>query len=239
MNKNTIRFVIYTLFAIICITFLIIRLCCINRANIIYEFGTYSFAATSVYYIIMFLLDFLQQFCGKTFDKASSFFNKQLFKFIWVMEMTTLLGFWGGVALDWTKKTTGTMNILVMIGFHGVVQILLLIDTFMFTHSLKTSYLCDVTVLSVIYVTFATLVLFKRYLFGNSQELYQIFPFMNKPFDVILTIGVIYYMLLLNMYFLHQFVLMKKMKVSFGSTTVTEKNNTTKKVKNDKKESLL
>ena len=62
---------------------------------------------------------------------------------------------------------------------------------------------------------------------------------MNKSFDVILTIGVIYYMLLLNMYFLHQFVLMKKMKVSFGSTTVTEKNNTTKKVKNDKKESLL
>ena len=60
---------------------------------------------------------------------------------------------------------------------------------------------------------------------------------MNKSFDVILTIGVIYYMLLLNMYFLHQFVLMKKMKVSFGSTTVTEKNNTTKKVKNDKKES--
>ena len=170
MNKNTIRFVIYTLFAIICITFLIIRLCCINRANIIYEFGTYSFAATSVYYSIMFLLDFLQQFCGKTFDKASSFFNKQLFKFIWVMEMTTLLGFWGGVALDWTRKTTGTMNILVMIGFHGVVQILLLIDTFMFTHSLKTSYLCDVTVLSVIYVTFATLVLFKRYLFGNSQN---------------------------------------------------------------------
>lgn len=151
--------------------------------------------------------------------------------------MTTLLGFLGGVALDWTTKTTGAMNILVMIGFHGVVQLLLIIDTFMFTHSLKNSYLCDVLVLSIIYGAFAILVLLKKYLFGKPEELYLIYLFMKKSFDAVLTIGVIYYMVLLNMYFLHQFVLMKKMKVSFGSTTVTEKNKP--KVKNDKKESLL
>ena len=45
----------------------------------------------------------------------------------------------------------------------------------------------------------------------------------SDSFGQKIAIAVIVYMVLINMYFLHQFILMKKMKISFASTTVTNK----------------
>ena len=144
--------------------------------------------------------------------------------------MTAGLGFWGSVLLNAMYYTKGNgIDMFLMFYYHLIIQIFLIVDLFLFNHTLETSYLADFITISLIYVVFALFICICNWCDLRTP----IYFFLLWGFDKIFVIGVIFYMLLLNMYFLHQLLLMKKMNVSFGTTTVTEMSTVTRKGKTD------
>lgn len=218
------------MFLVMCLVTLILRLTQTNVVFMLYEFESYAFFGALIYYLVMFIMDVLRKALNKTFDKAVEFFNQKVFRFVWTLCLTAALGFWGGVTFGWTQKSPPEgLPVYLMLFLHGILQVMLIVDLFLFNHTLQTSYLIDIAVLSVLYVAYCVFIIIKKYCFTTLG----LYPFVEKTFDYLLVVGIVYYMLMLNMYFLHQFLLMKKLKISFGTTTVSEKSKTTKNGKTE------
>ena len=230
MDKLTLRLIIYSIFLVMCLVTLILRLTQSNQIYMLYEFEYYAFFGALIYYLLMFIMDLLRKITNKTCDKAVEFFNQKYFRFVWTLCLTAALGFWGGLTFGWTRKSIPEgLPVYLMLFLHGILQLMLIVDLFLFNHTLQTSYLIDIAVLSILYVAYSIFIIIKKYCFTVNG----LYPFVSQSFDYLLVVGIVYYMLMLNMYFLHQFLLMKKLKISFGTTTVSEKSKTTKNGKTE------
>ena len=230
MDKLVLRLIVYSCFLLMCILSFIFRFLRGAVSNMFFEFEVYSFWGAFVYYIVMVTIDLLRKTLNKTFDNAAEFFIQKVFKFVWSFSMTAGLGFWGSVILGGIVYTKGNgMDVYLMFFYHCIIQVMLIVDLFLFNHALQTSYFIDFIITSVIYVIFALFIDICNWC--NLRT--PIYTFLLWGFGKIFVIEVIFYLLLLNMYFLHQFLLMKKMGISFGTTTVTEKSQVTKNGKTD------
>ena len=230
MDSLTLRLIVYSIFLICCIVAFILRFFRPAVKNMFFEFEIFAFWGSMVYYLVMVVVDLLRVTLNKTFDNVSNFFNQKVFKFVWACEMTAGLGYWGAVILHGMQYTKGNgTDAFLMFYYHLIIQIFLIVDLFLFNHTLETSYLADFITITVIYLVLGLYICICNWC-GLRSPIYW---FLGWGFDKIFVIGVIFYMLLLNMYFLHQLLLMKKMNVTFGTTTVTEMSSVTRKGKTD------
>lgn len=221
MDKYTARLIVYIIFLAICVGAFILRFFRSGLKYIFYELEMYSFWGAMIYYLIMVLIDLVNKAVKQKFEKVGKVFNEKVFKYVWVFSLTCCFSFWGGVILNWMVYSDYSIDMFLMFFYHLIIQGMLIADLIIFSHSLKTSYLFDIIILSAIYVGYCALLAVAKFCFSSFSPIYSFMY--SDSFGQKVVIAIIVYMVLINMYFLHQFILMKKMKISFASTTVSEK----------------
>ena len=222
MDKHTARLIVYLVFLAICIGAFIMRFFRSGLKYIFYELEIYSSWGAMIYYFVMVLMDFVNKALKQKFEKVGKFFSEKVFKYVWIFCLTCGFSFWIGVLLNWmVYSKNDIIDMFLMFFYHLIVQGMLIADLIIFSHSLKTSYLFDIIILPAIYVGYCVLLAVAKFCFSSFSPIY-LFMY-SDSFGQKIAIAVIVYMVLINMYFLHQFILMKKMKISFASTTVTNK----------------
>ena len=227
MDKLNIQLLFYILYILIIV---IVFIWSFNK----YEFGflfiftCWSITFSLLYYVIMLFLLFFQQTLSKKFDSLKKIFLKKIFKIIWTFNLTTLLGFWGGVELNWINFEKGWDNkdMWLQLFLHGFIPVIIIIDTISFDHVIETSYQVDVLILSILFWLYAILFYINKHI-GKNSAIY-IYTF-NDEIVHNFVIGIVYYMLYINMYFAYQFILMKKMNIKFAPTIIEEKTNVKKR----------
>lgn len=223
-DNNTLRLTSNIVFFILSIAIFILRIIDNDPLNMVVEFESYALIATILYYIIMTFMDSLKGKLGDTFDKVIDFFKEKMFKYIWAFEMCAGLGYWLGVCLGWMRMSGGPLlSIILMYLFHAVIQVLLVLDLLFFKHKLDSSFLTDFIVISLSYLAYGLFIIIKKYYFKTDGP----YDFVNKEFKYVFAVGIVYYMLLLVMYFIHQLVLMIKNGISIGKDAINKLANET------------
>ena len=132
------------------------------------------------------------------------------------------IGYWLGYCLGWMSLSNGPfLSVLLMYLFHVVIQVLLVLDLLFFKHKLDFSFLIDFIVISLSYLAYGLFILIKRFCFDKHGP----YPFISGPFKFVFAVGIVYYMLLLVMYFIHQLVLMIKNGISIGKDAINKLAN--------------
>ena len=223
-DNNALRLTSNIVFFILSIAIFILRIIDNDPLNMVVEFESYALIATILYYIIMTFMDSLKGKLGDTFDKVIDFFKEKMFKYIWAFEMCAGLGYWLGVCLGWMRMSGGPLlSIILMYLFHAVIQILLVLDLLFFKHKLDSSFLTDFIVISLSYLAYGLFIIIKKYCFKKGGP----YDFVNGDFKYVFAVGIVYYMLLLVMYFIHQLVLMIKNGISIGKEAINKLANET------------
>lgn len=223
-DNNALRLTSNIVFFILSIAIFILRIIDNNPLNMVVEFESYALIATILYYIIMTFMDSLKGKLGDTFDKVIDFFKEKMFKYIWAFEMCAGIGYWLGVCLGWMGMSGGPLlSIILMYLFHAVIQVLLVLDLLFFKHKLDSSFLTDFIVISLSYLAYGLFIIIKKYYFNPDGP----YDFVNKEFKYVFAVGIVYYMLLLVMYFIHQLVLMIKNGISIGKDAINKLANET------------
>lgn len=223
-DNNALRLTSNIVFFILSIAIFILRIIDNDPLNMVVEFESYALIATILYYIIMTFMDSLKGKLGDTFDKVIDFFKEKMFKYIWAFEMCAGLGYWLGVCLGWMRMSGGPLlSIILMYLFHAVIQILLVLDLLFFKHKLDSSFLTDFIVISLSYLAYGLFIIIKKYCFKKGDP----YDFVNGDFKYVFAVGIVYYMLLLVMYFIHQLVLMIKNGISIGKEAINKLANET------------
>lgn len=226
VDHLTLRLITYSIFAAILTICLVFRATRPNPLLMFFEYESWAFIAALAYYLTMVIMDFLKKFLNKTFDGVVGFMNKKVFKFIWTMTMATCLGYWTCILLNKIRLGNADgYDWYITLTQHVFLQIIMLIDMFLFDHTLETSYLMDVIILSIIYFVYALGFCLTIWAIQGGIGRNHMYDFIRErhDFKYLFIYGMIFYMANLNMYFLHQFLLMQKMHVSFSTTTITSK----------------
>ena len=223
-DNNALRLTSNIVFFVLSVAIFILRILDNDPLNMVVEFESYALVASILYYIIMTFMDSLKGKLGDTFDKVIDFFKEKMFKYIWAFEMCAGLGYWLGVCLGWMNMSKEPfLSVLLMYLFHAVIQVLLVVDLVFFKHKLDSSFLTDFIVISLSYLAYGLFIIIKRFCFNRGGP----YPFVGAQFKFVFAVGIVYYMLLLVMYFIHQLVLMIKNGISIGKDAINKLANET------------
>ena len=229
MDKSVqIFFYLFNLLLII-----IILILAINKYTygFLFIFSCWSLSFSLLYYVFAFILLVFRKAITKRNETMKNFFSKKLFKIVWTFNVTTVLGFWGGVELNWIAREKGWDNkdLWLQLFLHTFIPIFVFFDLFIFDHVLELSFVIDSIILTFLFWLYAILYYINK-LIGKNQGVH--IYYINDNFIHNFVIVIIYYMLYLNCYFFHQFILMKKMNVTINTNTFVENTTYTTTKKN-------
>ena len=191
-------------------------------------FSCWSISFSLFYYVFTFIILVFRKTITNRNETMKNFFSKKLFKIVWAFNVTTILGFWGGVELNWIYRERGWDNkdLWLQLFLHSFIPFFVIIDLFIFDHVLDLSFEVDSIILTFLYWLYAILYYVNKLIGKNKGvNIYGI----NDNFIHNFVIGIIYYMLFLISYFFHQFFLMKKMHITLSTNTIAENTNFVKK----------
>lgn len=194
----------------------------------LFIFSCWSLSFSLLYYVFAFIILVFRKAITKRNETMKNFFSKKLFKIVWTFNVTTVLGFWGGVELNWISREKGWDNkdLWLQLFLHTFIPICVFFDLFIFDHVLELSFQIDSIILTFLYWLYAILYYINK-LIGKNKGVY--IYYINDNFIHNFVIGIIYYMLFLVSYFFHQFILMKKMNIKLNTNTIVENTTYTKK----------
>ena len=197
----------------------------------LFIFSCWSLSFSLLYYVFAFRILVFRKAITKRNETMKNFFSKKLFKIVWTFNVTTVLGFWGGVELNWISREKGWDNkdLWLQLFLHTFIPIFVFFDLFIFDHVLELSFQIDSIILTFLYWLYAILYYINK-LIGKNKGVY--IYYINDNFIHNFVIGIIYYMLFLVSYFFHQFILMKKMNVTINTNTFVENTTYTTTKKN-------
>lgn len=225
-NKISVfRLIFYLLFNIFLVVTFIVRMNEKTRPakNFLFELSSWGLIGCLVYYLAMFIMDVMRKTGGQVSEKASNFFNARWYKVVWPIELTCCLGFWGAVIIDFFKFDRGeSLDNYNSIALHVIIPACCVIDLFVFPHMVVTSYWIDCVILTIVWVVYEVFMIFGVFVF--KLHIYRGIDKGIRDFDFgdFIVYGGVFYFLTIGMYLVHQFGLMIKMGIRFGSTTVKE-----------------